>query len=151
MLDYLRRLYTQLRWADLRVLERLRSAPDERAVHLLAHVLAAERVWLTRLRGEDSRHLDVWPSHDIDGCADAAGAVHRDFARYLDELPEALLPEAMEYTNQVGAHYRARRIDVLTHVATHGHYHRGQIAQTLRLAGHEPVSTDFIVWVREEG
>jgi uncharacterized damage-inducible protein DinB len=39
--------------------------------------------------------------------------------------------------------------DLLMHVALHGSYHRGQIAQALRLAGGEPVNTDFITFVRE--
>jgi uncharacterized damage-inducible protein DinB len=33
-----------------------------------------------------------------------------------------------------------------THVGTHSHYHRGQIASGMRQAGGPPASTDFIVF-----
>jgi uncharacterized damage-inducible protein DinB len=49
--------------------------------------------------------------------------------------------KGLEFTNSVG--------DTLTHVWLHGSYHRGQIAQAIRRAGHEPVNTDFITFVRE--
>jgi len=39
--------------------------------------------------------------------------------------------------------------DILLHVAMHGQYHRGQINQLLRGAGLEPISVDYIVFVRE--
>ena len=45
-----------------------------------------------------------------------------------------------EFDNSVG--------EILTHVAMHGHYHRGQIARSMRLAGREPVYTDYIGFVR---
>ena len=148
VLDHLHRLFDHMYWADARVLERLRSAPEPAAVRLLAHVLGAEEVWLTRLHGKDSRHLKVWPSFDVAGCEDASRATREGFQRYLAELDERSLPDIVEYTNQQGEPFHTPRIDILTHVVTHGVYHRGQIAQTLRLAGHEPVITDFIVWSR---
>jgi uncharacterized damage-inducible protein DinB len=36
----------------------------------------------------------------------------------------------------------------LMHVALHGAYHRGQIAQVIRQGGGEPVNTDFITFQR---
>ena len=43
----------------------------------------------------------------------------------------------------------ASEADIVTHVALHGAYHRGQIAWVLRHGAGEPVSTDFITMVRE--
>ena len=39
-------------------------------------------------------------------------------------------------------------IAVLTHVALHGSYHRGQIAALIRSGGDEPINTDYIMWLR---
>jgi len=41
--------------------------------------------------------------------------------------------------------------DILTQVATHGAYHRGQIAKAIRRGGGTPADTDFIIFVREQG
>lgn len=149
MLEYLRRLFSHLRWADEQVLERLRQGTDERALHLLAHVLGAAKVWLIRLEGRDSRQFEVWPMLDLDGCAELAREVHPWMERYLDGLDEESLAQPIDYLSQAGVRYTNRRIDILTHLATHGVYHRGQIAQSLRGAGYEPVNTDFIMWTRE--
>jgi uncharacterized damage-inducible protein DinB len=148
MLEYLRRLIAHLRWADEQVLERLRAGTDERALRLFAHILGAEKVWLTRLGGKDSRELEVWPTLDLEGCVRLAGETHAWIERYLDSLDEEQLWERLDYRNQLGEPFTNRRIDILTHFVTHGVYHRGQIAQSLRAAGHEPVPTDFIVWAR---
>lgn len=151
LLDHLHRLFDHMYWADDLVLQRLRSAPEPAAVRLFAHVLGAERVWLTRLRGEDSQGLEVWPSLDVARCEELAPSNREGFEEYLAGLSPEALPRGIEYRNQQGAPFRAARIDILSHVATHGTYHRGQIAQSLRAAGHEPVNTDFIVWARNVG
>ena len=36
------------------------------------------------------------------------------------------------------------------HMATHGAYHRGQVALLVRDAGADPLATDFIVYMREQ-
>jgi uncharacterized damage-inducible protein DinB len=151
MLDYFRRLFSHMRWADSQVLERLQTADEPDALRLLAHVLGATEVWLTRLEGRDSRQLEVWPAYDLAECGRVAAEVHPALERYLETLPEAQLHEPFEYRNQQGAPFTSARVDILTHMAMHGGYHRGQIARVLRLAGHEPVNTDFIQWVRLGG
>ena len=37
---------------------------------------------------------------------------------------------------------------VLIHTVNHSTYHRGQIAAMLKELGHEPVDTDFVIWVK---
>jgi uncharacterized damage-inducible protein DinB len=150
MLEHFRRLLRHMRWADQRVLDRLREGADDRTLRLFAHVVGSARVWLTRLEGRDSSHLEVWPTLDLEGCAAVAAEVHAGLEAHLDALDEALLSEPVAYRNQAGAQFTTRRDDVLTHLFLHASYHRGQIALALRTAGREPVSTDHIVWVREQ-
>src|SRR5690606_34712045 len=74
MLEYLQTLFKHAAWADARVLAMLRSetseedAPD--AFRIVAHLLAAERVWLLRLRGEDSTAMPIWPELSLQDMAD---------------------------------------------------------------------------------
>jgi uncharacterized damage-inducible protein DinB len=37
------------------------------------------------------------------------------------------------------------------HVALHGHYHRGQINSRLRAGGTDPISVDYIMYMRLNG
>jgi uncharacterized damage-inducible protein DinB len=54
----------------------------------------------------------------------------------------------VEYKNLSRKEFLSTR-DILTHVAMHGTYHRGQIAAALRAADITPPNTDFITFVRE--
>ena len=148
----IRALFDQLFWADNRLLEALEAAaePPAAAIRLFDHILNAERIWLTRLEGRDSAHLPLWTSPDgIGGMRDRIEAIHADFARFLSGLDAAVLDEPFEYRNQSGTAFRSTMRDILLHVAMHGQYHRGQINLLLRGAGLEPVSVDYITFVRE--
>lgn len=75
---------------------------------------------------------------------------HRNFSAYLATLEDdGSLEKAIAYKNQTGAAYSTSVRDILTHVALHGQYHRGQINAMLRAAGAEPINVDYITYVRE--
>ncbi len=149
MTDILR-LFEHLAWADSRVLERLRSgAATPAAVDLYAHLLAAERVWLARLRGEDSSVLEIWPDLSLEQCATLADHLRAELAALLATLTPESMPGMILYRNSAGRAFETAVGDVLIHLALHGAYHRGQIATRLRQAGVEPINTDYITFVRE--
>lgn len=145
------RLFRHADWANRRVLALLQSVnePSEKARRLFAHVLASEQVWLTRLRGEDSSALEIWPELSLKKCAKLMEKNAADYRAYFERLSESSLNDIITYRNSKGIQFRTLVMDVFTHVSVHGSYHRGQIAQTMRNAGHEPVNTDFITFVRE--
>lgn len=149
-LAHLHRLFDHLFWADQRVVDRLREArvPVDPALRLLAHLLAAEQVWLARLQKRGDA-LEIWPGLPLERCASLAAENRFAYARYLRGLSPHDLPRVVAYHNSQGAAQHTPVLDILTHVAMHGSYHRGQIAMSLRAAGGEPVNTDYITWVRE--
>lgn len=145
----LARLFDHLEWADQKVLESIRSAHHlpAKALELYAHVLGAEHVWLSRIRGEPAT-LDVWPSLTIDECDKIAGDNSASFTRLVSELTPAVIEKQITYRNSAGASFTSTLEDILVHVALHGSYHRGQIAASLRAAGETPVATDYIAFTR---
>lgn len=148
-MQHLTRLLAHLTWADDRVLAALRSAtaPDPACLELLAHVLAAEHVWLARLKGETPQQV-VWPTLSLEDCATLMHATERAFSAYLSALTAADLPRAVTYRNSAGLEFTSSVEDILLHVCLHGAYHRGQIAWALRRAGGVPMPTDYIAFVR---
>lgn len=150
MKSYFQRLYQHMAWADTHVLECLRAYPERQSLRLFAHLLAAERVWLTRLYGEDSAELEIWPELSLEECSALAERTRGEYARCLDTMSEAQLATAVTYRNSKGTQFTTAAVDILTHVALHGSYHRGQIASRVRAGGGEPVNTDFINFVREQ-
>ncbi len=152
MREHLRRLFDHMTWADQRVLDLLNAAPEARrpsVMRLVSHLLAAERVWMLRLREEDASQQPIWPKRTLEELNAAAAENRSSYASFLEALRDEDLAAEVAYANSQGVAFRTRIVDILTHVALHGSYHRGQIARAVREAGEEPVNTDFITFVRE--
>ena len=122
---------------------------NERARKWLCHVLAAEQMWITRLRGEDSSAVPVWTDRSLDECAELLAQNASAYQQFLHGLSEADFEQAVSYKNTKGVSFSTSIRDILTHVANHGTYHRGHIATLMRAAGQEPINTDFITFTRE--
>lgn len=150
MIEYLRRLFEHLAWADERVVEVVDRTEDPQALRLLSHLLAAEVVWYARIETGQSEHLNIWPTLTGEQCRDLSRENVRAYRKIVDELTPEALEREIVYRNSKGTEYRTALADILLHVALHGTYHRGQIALRLRDADHEPVNTDYITFVREK-
>lgn len=148
-MQHLTRLVAHLAWADDRVLAALRSAttPDPTCLELFAHVLAAEHVWLARLRGETPRH-PVWPALTLEQCAALVQSNQRELEHFVAGLAPGDLDRPVTYVNSAGRRFTSATDDILLHMCLHGTYHRGQIAWELRRSGGVPLPTDYIALVR---
>lgn len=135
------------RWANLRVIEALRATPSAHAdaLPLFAHVLAAEHTWLSRLRKQEPRVV-VWPQLSLEECQ---AWVEENTAAFEALLGATGLTEVMRYRTTTGQPYSNTVEEILTHVFTHGGYHRGQVARVIGRAGGKAPNTDYIMFLRE--
>lgn len=147
--EMLLRFFEFDKWANQETLRSLEAMtnPPERAVALLAHIAATERVWLERALSVP-RPAELWPQWSLSKIAKELQAMFNEWTHLvaIDDLSRDFA-----YTNTKGQQFRSRLSDVALHVAFHGVYHRGQIAALVRQHGGEPASTDFIVAVRTGG
>ena len=149
--NVLAELLDHVAWADERAVAALRTLPDasaERAqgTRLYAHLAGAAHTWLARLEHRVPEHA-VWPELTLDeaiALADASLAGLRAIAR----RDESALAEEVEYRNSAGQSFRNTVAELLSQVALHGSYHRGQLALLTRQGGGTPAATDYIVYVR---
>lgn len=148
MNEMLRRLMDHMRWADTRILDALTAAnePPRDALEIYSHVLGAEAVWLARLTGNPPP--PVWPELTLEECARLAARNAEGFVSFLDSVSDDDLQRLVTYRNSAGAEFKSRIDDIVTHVALHGQYHRGQVNARLRRAGAEPRPVDYIAYVR---
>ncbi len=139
-------------WANREVVTSLEAsavagALPPAAVRLLAHVVGASRLWLSRLRGEPMP-CAVWPAWTLAPCAAEVATLRarwREWAAPLDAATNAAsLDVTIAYVNSKGERHTSRVADVLLHVALHGTHHRAQLLTQLRAAGHTPPCLDFI-------
>lgn len=149
-LKTIQKMYDHLNWANQRILETLQSIEDENQEvnRLFSHILFGERIWITRLQGLDSSRLPVWSDIDIEACEELVMQNEESFTTLLTNLVNADLDKLIFYTNSKGTEFKNSVRDILTHVALHGQYHRGQINSRLRADGIEPVNIDFITFLR---
>jgi uncharacterized damage-inducible protein DinB len=151
MKAYFARLIRHADWSNVRVLDALRltPSPHPRALQLLAHVLSAEHIYHERMTHKDPWPQDFWPDLSLEQCCALVHDNRLQYLAFIEALPEADLDRLIGYRNSQGVVFHTPLKELLTHVALHGAYHRGQIAQVVRQAGGEPVNTDFITFARE--
>jgi len=152
MNELLLSLIGHMRWADAIVAEALlRDAPPEpQAARLFAHVASVEHLWLARIEAREP-DFAVWPTAMSPAEAASLAAEHADlYERLVAGATAEALSRPVAYRNSAGRDFRSRVSDIVTHVAMHGSYHRGQIARQLRSAGFEPPYTDFIQYTRRD-
>jgi uncharacterized damage-inducible protein DinB len=152
--DYLRREFAYDEWANREVLNAIRSAGVEnqpannRSLQLMSHIMAAERLWLDRLK-QQPQSVPVWPEPDLAQCEAQAAELGGLWLEFLDLITAGDVSQSITYKNSKGEQWSSTIVDVLTHVVLHSAYHRGQIATHMRASGQTPAYTDFIHGVRQ--
>jgi uncharacterized damage-inducible protein DinB len=144
-------LMDHVAWADAQVVAAIESieagrAERAQATRLYAHLAGAEHIWLSRLDGRHPLH-PVWPELSLEAAA-ALATESLEGLRAIADAPLEALARDVEYQTSTGQRFRNTAGDILSHVALHGSYHRGQIALLTRQGGGAPVGTDYIVYAR---
>ncbi|MDQ3474526.1 MAG: DinB family protein [Acidobacteriota bacterium] len=132
------------------VADPLRGMPEyQKAIDLLAHLVAARNMWLYRL-GVGSAPLELFPAESpLTRLPELLDQMQSAWRTYFESLTDAEVARRFEYTSYDGPRFSNTVDDVLTQLYGHSLYHRGQIAMLLRSIGAEPAPTDFIYWARE--
>src|SRR5436305_7358168 len=80
--DFLR-LFTYDAWANREALTSIRGAGEpERPTKLLAHIIAGNWLWLSRMRREKSP-MDVWPELSLEQCAAEISKLEDEWQKFL--------------------------------------------------------------------
>ena len=157
MIDNYRRWFTYERDVHRLALESLapleasqKASPSfQKAVDLLAHLIAARRMWLFRF-GVTAEKVELFPRDvKFELLPVLLEQMESDWTQYLDSLTDSDLERVFEYTSYEGKQFRNSIGDILTQLFGHSWYHRGQIAALVRSMGGEPAVTDFVFWARE--
>ncbi len=148
-------LYNYTEWANEQVFDvAVALAPEQttRPVggsfasirETLAHMAAADWVWLCRWTGESPGGWPTWASGSVGEIREEWRRIHRSRNTFLNGLTDADLDREVAFTRINGETDVARLGFLLHHVANHATYHRGQVASQLRLVGAVPPTTDLL-------
>ncbi len=159
---YLTQLYDYNRWANEKYLaaaEALTPADFLRpqghswgSVHsLLVHMLAAEWIWLRRLRGNSpSALLDPQDFPTLASIRTRWGSLHAEFAAYLHEQSADSLLQPVAYANTRGKPFTLEAWKILVHVANHGTHHRGELAAMYALMNVPHEEDDWLFYFLQQ-
>jgi uncharacterized damage-inducible protein DinB len=111
----------------------------------LVHCLMADHAWLHRVQNKAFKRADLTHFPDLEVLRTAWQHVLTEW----EEIIATTAPDSrIQYKTFDGSSFENTFEDIVRHFVNHGSYHRGQIAMMLRLLGHVPAATDWIIFAR---
>ena len=148
MKEYFLKLYQYNAWSNDRVLRCLerQQVSDEKILSVMGHVVAAQFLWLYRIKALPPPDVKLWGQYSISQLATMAAEAGKQWLEFVEKTDN--FNRELTYTNYVGEPYVNNVEMIMIHLVNHSSYHRGQIAMLLRQKGFEPINTDFITYDR---
>lgn len=154
-----REMLLYMLWADRETLKAVRGVRPEDLTRdagvsfgsllgTMAHMLGAQRMWLSRFSGQalsrvpgpaDFPDLMSW----ITGWEETAAQI----GAFLAALDDEQLAAPITWSNTRGETFTRPLWQPVLHLVNHSSYHRGQVTSLLRQMGYAPPATDLIYYL----
>jgi len=165
MKEFIRFLYAYNNWANQHILDTCEKLTQEQFLagkgigtanpsirDTLAHMLAAQELWLARCGGvSPTRLLDPQDFGTLALIRQYWDQVEQHTQAYLDATQDDVLRRVMEYRNTKGKPFANLRWQVLAHQVNHATQHRSEVALLLTRLNYSPGDLDMIVYMRNVG
>jgi uncharacterized damage-inducible protein DinB len=161
-LELLRFLYQFNAWADRRLLDACGALSNEQFTRnlgssfssvrdTLVHLYGAEWVWNERFQGRSPSSLVSGAGYpDLASVRAKLEEMDRYYIDFVSKLTQQDLDRVIRYKSFSGDEFSNPLWQSLHQVSNHATYHRGQVITMLRQLGVKPVSTDLIMYYREQ-
>ncbi len=148
MKKYFLKLYRYNAWATKRVISTLvrQQVNDAKILSLLGHIVAAQFLWLHRIKGLPAPDVKLWGEYTLDQLITMSEKAATQWLEFVESTDD--FDREMTYRNYVNELYTNNVENIMIHLVNHSSYHRAQIAMLLRQKGFEPINTDFITYDR---
>jgi uncharacterized damage-inducible protein DinB len=160
--ELLRLLYQFNAWADRRLLDACGALSHEQFTRnlgssfssvrdTLVHLYGAEWVWNERFQGRSPSSLVSGAGYpDLASVRAKLEEMDRYYIDFVSKLTQQDLDRVIRYKSFSGDEFSNPLWQSLHQVSNHATYHRGQVITMLRQLGVKPVSTDLIMYYREQ-
>lgn len=115
----------------------------------LAHIYAADRVWMGRIQGVNPKLHVNDEDRDLVVLSRAWPALLKQWETWAGALTDESVRNKVDYTNPKGNADRTPQWQIVLHVVNHGTHHRGQVSGFLRAMGKVPPPLDLMAFYRE--
>jgi uncharacterized damage-inducible protein DinB len=151
MKDYFIKLFNYDRFANLQMLDCILAANQSlKAVQLMAHLLAAQQIWLKRCKHLPAPGGALWPDWPATEFKAMIESNYAAWISFLEQADDADFGKLIVYQNSKGESFENSLTDILAHLINHGTHHRAQIGQQLKLSGLEKLpASDYIFYLRD--
>lgn len=152
MKDYFIKLLNYDRFANLQILDSMMATNQPlKAVQLMAHLLAAQQIWLKRCKRLPAPGGPLWPDWPATEFEAMIESNHSEWISFLEQISEDDFGKTVIYKNLKGDDFENSLADIIAHLINHGTHHRAQIGQQLKFVGLDKLPvTDYIFYLREQ-
>ncbi len=146
MKEYFKQVFEHEHWANLKVLESMIGATEisQRIIEIFSHTIAAQRIWLDRINGNKTE-LKVWEVFDTNIMLELLEINYSDILKVINNQDFERL---IAYQTSNGRHFTSTINQILSHLALHASYHRGQVILLLKGKVDTLPTTDYILYLR---
>jgi uncharacterized damage-inducible protein DinB len=144
-------------WASLHLLSAAAELPpaeltrdfqtaDRSVLGTLAHIFAADRLWLARLTGAPNPVFISDAHRDLAALQNNWPALLGRWKTFAAELTDEGALAQVSYRDLAGRPWTRPMWQLVLHVVNHGTHHRGQVSGFLRSLGRTPPPVDLIYY-----
>ena len=123
---------------------------DQSVLRTLAHVFAADRIWLARLTQAPAPQFITEADYSLAVLQNDWPALLARWGRWAAGLTDESAQAIVAYKDMKGNPYSQPLWQLVLHVVNHGTHHRGQVSGFLRVMGHTPPPLDLVFYYREQ-
>jgi uncharacterized damage-inducible protein DinB len=154
----IQQLYQYNQWANAAVLKSVAPLSTEQFTRelggsfpsmrgTLAHIMAAEWIWLRRWKGVSPKALfEASEFRDLAALKARWTEIESEQMDFVKGLTEESLAQVIGYVNTRNQSFEYPLGRLMQHLVNHSSYHRGQVANFLRQLGAQPAATDFLLY-----
>ena len=157
--DTLRLHFDYSAWATQRLLDAAAKLADEELTRdfrtadksvrdTLAHIYAADRIWLSRVCGETRATFIDPEDRDLTLLLAEWPALYQRWKLHMRDLTDQDMLRVVSFKDTKGNPYTQPLWQILLHVVNHATHHRGQVSGFLRSMGHTPPPLDLMAYYR---
>lgn len=159
--DALRTHIDYTAWASLRLLNaaaeltpeeltRDFQTADRTIAGTLAHLFAADRIWLARLTGDPPVSFVTGTGGDLAALQNGWPPLLERWETWAAGLTDEQVQGQIAYSDLKGRPWKQPLWQLILHVVNHDTHHRGQVSGFLRSLGHTPPPIDLVYYYRQQ-
>ena len=122
---------------------------DKSVVDTLAHIFAADRIWMGRIHGRPPAKFITPEDRDLALLQREWPALLEVWKQWGAGLTDDNVTAKASYPDMQGKPWTTPLWQIVLHVVNHGTHHRGQASGFLRTMGRVPPPLDLIAYYRQ--